>query len=123
MTFKSNALGLTADWRLALVFWILSTLVALPSNAQNLDEGKDGAELFASNCSSCHQSPKDLALQKNDRSLSEFLRQHYTSDSTTVAVMSGYLLGDPSRWRSEGNQADRAPAKRSRQVKVDPPPL
>jgi outer membrane biosynthesis protein TonB len=67
-------------------------LAAVPALAQeNLDAGKTPAQLFASDCSVCHKSPRGLAKAANSLSLSSFLRQHYTSSQQNASAIASYL--------------------------------
>ena len=79
--------------RLALMVVCVAAMGAATAFAQeNLDAGKTPAQLFASDCSVCHQSPKGLAKGTNSSSLSGFLRQHYTSSQQNAATIAAYLL-------------------------------
>ena len=42
---------------------IIGALTVGPAQAQNLDQDKSGAKLFATNCTDCHRSPRGLAKQ------------------------------------------------------------
>lgn len=67
--------------------------VAMPAVAQeDLDAGKTPPQLFKSDCSVCHSSPRGLAKGGGFPSLSSFLRQHYTSSQRTASVLTKYLL-------------------------------
>ena len=70
-----------------------AVMLAGPAAAQeNLDAGKSGAQLYASNCAICHKSPQ--ALNKSGGGLfglDSFLREHYTSGRESAAAISAYL--------------------------------
>jgi hypothetical protein len=70
----------------------LALCVASSAGAQgNLDQSKTAAQLYASNCATCHES---LASVRNDKSffeLKRFLSQHYTSNSESAANLAAYL--------------------------------
>ena len=72
----------------------LALCVASSAGAQgNLDQGKTAAQLYASNCATCHES---LASNRNTISffeLKSFLSQHYTSNSESAANLAAYLKG------------------------------
>jgi hypothetical protein len=71
---------------------------AAPAAAQpeDLSRGKTPAQLFASDCADCHRNPQGLA--KTDvRSLTGFLRVHYTSGRESAAALAEYLLSFASR--------------------------
>jgi hypothetical protein len=77
--------------RLVCIFGVVGILAAAPAGAQeNLDSGKSGAQLFASNCALCRKSGGVLGL-------SGFLREHYTSSRESAAIIATYLesLGTP----------------------------
>jgi hypothetical protein len=95
----------------------------------DLSEGKTPAQLFKDNCEVCHQRPNGLVKSTSARSLSGFLRQHYTSSAQTASAMARYLASLPNggaaapsnaaiRGRPSGNQATtrseeaRPPARR-----------
>ena len=62
------------------------------SAQENLDAGKSGAQLYASNCAICHKSAQ--ALNKSGGGLfglDSFLREHYTSSRESAAAISAYL--------------------------------
>jgi len=68
------------------------TLAGAASAQENLDAGKSGAQLYASNCAICHKSPQ--ALNKSGGGLfglDSFLREHYTSSRESAAAISAYL--------------------------------
>jgi mono/diheme cytochrome c family protein len=73
---------------------LLSLNIALTggiARAQDLDEGKSGAQLFAAHCAACHRSPRGLAKDRFSWTLSYFLRQHYTSSSASAQALTAYL--------------------------------
>jgi hypothetical protein len=75
---------------------------------QDLDAGKSGPQLFAQDCSTCHRSPQGLVKTMSGGSLVSFLRQHYTSSSTSANALAGYLLaagGNPRVERPKGRPA------------------
>jgi cytochrome c553 len=85
-----------------LGFWGLGFLAfALASAAAaqgNLDQGKSGAQLYASACATCHKSPPSLSNTSlsNGRwlfGLESFLREHYTSSRESAAILATYLKG------------------------------
>ena len=69
-----------------------SMLAGAASAQENLDAGKSGAQLYASNCAICHKSAQ--ALDKSGGGLfglESFLREHYTSSRESAAAISAYL--------------------------------
>jgi mono/diheme cytochrome c family protein len=71
------------------------------AQSQNLDAGKSGSQLFASDCSSCHRSPRGLAKDRFSWSLTSFLTEHYTANPASARELTSYLL-------SFGNNSQRA---------------
>ncbi len=61
------------------------------ANAQNLDQGKSAAKLFADSCATCHRSPRGLAKGRMSLTLSWFLREHYATSSDTASALASYL--------------------------------
>jgi hypothetical protein len=58
---------------------------------ENLEQGKSGAQLYASDCAICHKSPQ--ALIKEGYPTEGFLRVHYTSSREMAAALFTYLRG------------------------------
>ena len=86
------------------------------AGAEDLDAGKPPGRLFSTNCTGCHNSPRGLARDMNARALSDFLRQHYTTGTSTASVLAGYLLGQPGDARGAKPSVrgeETAPAGRS----------
>src|SRR5262245_4627539 len=78
---------------------LVSVMLALntgPLRAQDLDAGKSAEKLFASNCTTCHRTPRGLAKQANRLSLFYFLRQHYTTSQTSAGELATYLVATDS---------------------------
>jgi hypothetical protein len=71
-----------------------SLCVASSAGAQgNLDQGKTAAQLYASNCATCHESLASIRNTKSFFELKSFLSQHYTSNSESAANLAAYLKG------------------------------
>jgi len=88
------------------------TLAGTASAQENLDAGKSGAQLYASNCAICHKSPQ--AINKSGGGLfglDSFLREHYTSSRESAAAISAYLNS------VGGGPADARPAKKRTSTK------
>jgi mono/diheme cytochrome c family protein len=86
------------------------TLIGV-AHAQNLDQGKPGAKLFADSCSACHHRAGGLAKGRFNLALFWFLQQHYTTSSSSAWTLTSYLesVDGPKR-----NQAGAAAAKSAR---------
>jgi hypothetical protein len=65
---------------------------SLSAHAEDFDAGKSGPQLFESNCSTCHHTPRSLAKHMNTWSLNGFLREHYTATRASADTLSAYLL-------------------------------
>ncbi len=92
-------------------------------HAQNLDQGKSGARLFADSCVTCHRSPRGLAKGRFSLTLYLFLQQHYVSNSSAAKELTSYLeaaddgsgqrrsaAAKPSRAAGASKSAPRPPA-------------
>jgi hypothetical protein len=80
--------------RLRLDLLTLGTVALLTGGAvqaQNLDEGKSAAKLFADGCSPCHRSPRGLAKGRISLTLFLFLQQHYSTSSSSARALTSYL--------------------------------
>lgn len=92
---------------------VIAGLLALPGSAlaQQTDysAGKTPAQLFSGDCSACHQSPRGLAKGKDQSSLANFLREHYTTKAETAGSIAAYLLGNPGPAQEPRNNAGRTP--------------
>jgi cytochrome c553 len=72
----------------------LALCVASSAGAQgNLDQSKTGAQLYASSCATCHESPQSVSNAKSLSKLESFLSQHYTSNRESAAHLAAYLKG------------------------------
>jgi hypothetical protein len=78
---------------LALLIAIaVSTIMISPkASAQNLDQDKSAAKLFAASCVDCHRSARGLAKGRFSITLWYYLQQHYTSSSATARTLTAYL--------------------------------
>lgn len=90
--------------------WAL--LLAGPAAAQeNLDQGKSGAQLFASDCAICHKTPQGLGKTSG---LEGFLREHYTASRESAALITKYLEDKGSTGTAapvKTGDSDKRPAK------------
>jgi outer membrane biosynthesis protein TonB len=66
---------------------------ALAQAQVNIDQGKSPAEIYSSDCATCHKTPRGLAAGKNSLMLSAFLREHYTASRDEAAALAAYVLG------------------------------
>ena len=71
---------------------ILGTLViGSAARAQNLDQGKSAAALFANGCTACHKSPRGLARGRFKLQLYMFLKEHYSAGPDEAGALAEYL--------------------------------
>jgi mono/diheme cytochrome c family protein len=93
MSAISHALALL----IAIVIWPQAS-----AQAQNLDQDKTAAKLFAASCADCHRSARGLAKGRFSITLWYYLQQHYTSSSATARTLTAYLqsLDTPPRSKS-----------------------
>src|SRR5450631_4860566 len=91
MQVASELMSLRRRWRCLLVLGAISVLIGAGAHAQNIDQGKPAAKLFADNCATCHRSPRGLARGRFRLTLYLFLQQHYASNSSSAWALASYL--------------------------------
>lgn len=80
--------------KIALLAGLMPAVLPVAAQAQvNIDAGKSSAEIYASDCATCHKSPRGLAAGKNSLMLSSFLREHYTASRDQASALAAYVLG------------------------------
>jgi cytochrome c peroxidase len=86
-------------------------LLSGAAQAENLDQGKSGARLFADSCATCHRSSKGLTKGRFRVTLYFFLQQHYASNSSSAWALASYLesVDDGQKGRSRAGAAKRTP--------------
>ena len=96
--------------------------VAAVARAENLDQGKSGAKLFADTCATCHHSARGLAKGRFSVTLYLYLQQHYASNGTSAWALTSYLesLDDAPRSRSR-TASKKSAAGSSPQSSLRPP--
>jgi hypothetical protein len=77
-------------WLAAIPAVALTAGVAL---AQDFTAGKTPAQLFGSDCSTCHHLPNGLGKKYDTGTLSAFLRAHYTTKPDTAGALAKYVMG------------------------------
>jgi len=80
--------------------------------AQNIDEGKNAAQLFAGSCVTCHKSPNNLARGRMTPTLFLFLQDHYTASTSAAWALSSYLASVDTSGRSRGKSSSPKSAKK-----------
>ena len=90
---------------------VVALLALAPARAQNLDEGKSGARLFADTCVTCHHRAKGLTKGRFRLSLYLFLQQHYASNSSAAWELASYLesVEETPRGRPRSATAKKPP--------------
>ena len=104
---------------------VLALLISSAAQAQNLDQGKSPAALFANGCTACHKSPRGLARGRFKLQLYLFLKDHYATGSDEAGALASYLQAEegpppgqrrpgapkpPHRVRHDGDPVVRPPA-------------
>jgi hypothetical protein len=108
-----------AVWRSVWFLLVAGTAVAAPAAyGQDLLAGKTGPELFAQSCAMCHKSPVGLVKTAHALSLNSFLRQHYTTNSTSANAIAAYLRSTEEAARAT---RERAPQRVERASKSSRP--
>jgi mono/diheme cytochrome c family protein len=113
--------------RAGAVLAAVATLLfdATMAQAEDLDAGKTGPKLFATNCASCHRTPKGLA-KRNGWFLASFLQVHYTTNRASAGELAAYLtsLDRPAAGRPPRGAPPRrsaTPAEQRREPILRPP--
>ncbi|MFZ3358585.1 MAG: hypothetical protein WCA56_01445 [Xanthobacteraceae bacterium] len=79
---------------IGLIVGLTATFFPGLASAQvNIDQGKSPAEIYSSDCATCHKTMRGLAAGKNSLMLSSFLREHYTASSDQASALAAYVLG------------------------------
>jgi hypothetical protein len=88
-------------------------MMAGAAAAQDFTAGKTPAQLFSSDCSTCHRSPDGLGKKYNMTSLSGFLRAHYTPKQESAGALAKYVMGFAtlSRTATTSPSADEGTAR------------
>ena len=93
---------------LLVAFGVSAVMISPQANAQaqNLDQDKTAAKLFATTCAECHRSARGLAKGRFSVTLWYYLQQHYTSSSATARTLTAYLqsLDTPPRSKTGKSQ-------------------
>ncbi len=87
-------------------------IIALGAGAlaqEDLEKGKTGAQIFATDCAVCHKTPQ--AVLKGGAPGEGFLRQHYTASREAAASVAAYLRGFKPPARAERPSKQKSSAK------------
>jgi mono/diheme cytochrome c family protein len=100
--------------RCLLALGAIAVLTGSAAQAENLDEGKSGARLFADSCVTCHRSARGLAKGRFSLTLYLFLQQHYVSNTSAAKELTSYLESvdspTPDRHPTAAKRSPRAAA-------------
>ena len=83
-----------SSWKILIVLGLFAPCTAAYAQT-DYSAGKTPAQLFSSDCSACHKTPRGLAKTRDVRSLAGFLREHYTSKAESAGALANYLLSSP----------------------------
>src|SRR5215472_164086 len=99
MRVLSERVSLQRLCRSLLASGAIAVVIGGLAHAQNLDQGKSSAKLFADNCAACHHRARGLAKGRFSLTLFLFLQKHYTSTSGSAWALASYLesLDTPKR--------------------------
>jgi mono/diheme cytochrome c family protein len=111
MQVASELMSLQKLGRSLLALGAIAVLIGGAANAQNLDQDKSVAMLFADSCATCHRSARGLAKGRFSLTLFLFLQKHYTSNSSSAWALTSYLESVDSvpRGRSRAAAAKASP--------------
>jgi len=111
--------------RLAAMAGLLAGLAPAMAHAENnIDQGKTAAQIWAVDCAVCHKSVRGLVSGKNRYTLTEFLREHYTTSRDQAAALAAYVLAGGGEGSAASTQArgPRPAAERARAATEEPKP-
>jgi hypothetical protein len=120
----SELRSLQNPWRSLLALSVILVLIGGAAHAQNLDQGKPAATLFADGCATCHRSARGLAKGRISLTLFLFLQQHYASNSSSAWALTSYLESVDSAQRGQSRAAaakPSPPATRTSRSLIRPP--
>lgn len=95
------------------------------ARAENLDEGKPAAKLFADGCSACHHRARGLANGRFTVTLYLFLQQHYASNSSSAWALASYLasLDGAPRGQTQSTRTRHSPSRPPGSLQRPPMPI
>jgi mono/diheme cytochrome c family protein len=125
MQVASKLMSLQKPRRGLLVLGAIWALTGGAAHAQNLDQGKSAARLFADGCATCHRSARGLAKGRFSLTLFLFLQKHYASNSSSAWELTSYLESVDSAQRGRSRAAAAKPSSAAGRTSRSPmrPPL
>ncbi len=121
MKVASELMLLQKLGRNLLALGAIAVLIGGTANAQNFDQGKSVARLFADNCATCHRSARGLAKGRFSLTLFLFLQKHYTSNSGSAWALTSYLESVDSAQPRAAAAKPSPPATRTSRSSMRPP--
>jgi hypothetical protein len=123
MQVASELMSLQKPGRSLLALGVIAVLIGGAAHAQNLDQGKSAARLFADGCATCHRSPRGLAKGRFSLTLFLFLQKHYVSNSDSAWELASYLesVDSARRGQSRNAAARRSPPTGASRTSLRPP--
>jgi hypothetical protein len=107
------------------VLGFAAACACVPALAQDLTAGKTPAQLFRSDCAECHRSPSAVASNRDVGTLTDFLREHYTTKPETAGALAAYVSGFAAssgrRNRGEAEAAANGGDARSKAKLIEDP--
>ena len=123
MQLASERTSLRKRWFRLLALGALLVLIGSAAHAQNLDQGKSAARLFADGCATCHRSARGLAKGRFRLTLFLYLQKHYASNSGSAWALASYLESVDSAQRGKSRAAAKLspPETRPSRSSIRPP--
>ena len=121
MQSAPERISLRKSWLRPLVIGAILASIGSAAHAQNLDQGKSAAKLFADNCTTCHRSARGLAKGRFHLTLYLFLQEHYASNSSSAWALTSYLESVDSPPRGRSRDAAAKPSPRLSRAVIRPP--
>ncbi|SDT57572.1 hypothetical protein SAMN05444158_7174 [Bradyrhizobium canariense] len=123
MELVSKPVSLQKLWRRLVAISAICVSIG-GAHAQNLDQGKSGARLFADGCTTCHHSARGLSKARFRLTLFLFLQDHYATNSSSAWALTSYLESVDGAQHSRSRDAaakPSAPATRTLRPSIRPP--
>jgi len=90
-----------------------------PAEPTSIDAGKNGEQLFKTNCLECHKTAAGLSRGGGILGVQSFLRTHYTASRESAAVLAAYLNAMDAASRPGDRPARRSARPDARPAKKD----
>jgi mono/diheme cytochrome c family protein len=123
MQVSSELKSLQNSVRSFLAGGAVAVLIGGVAHAQNLDQRKSAAKLFADSCAACHHNARGIAKGRFSLTLFLFLQEHYTSNPSSAWALTSYLESVDSAQRGRLRAATTKPLPRTSPSPPRPPAL